>query len=89
MRDRNADVKAFLNANIKSTSKLSSVLKATDRLKRMGMYVEDVSEESGYPNFHIRTEEGMVRIYKSPRQGFVVQGWERVQFNYSGIPTFF
>lgn len=55
----------------------------------MGMYVEDASEESGYLNYRIRTEDGYVRVYKHPRLGYQIQPWEMVQFKYSGIPVFF
>lgn len=89
MKDTNKEVSRFLNNHIEANSKMPTVLKALNKLERIGMYVEDVSDESGYPNFHIRTEEGMVRVYKSPRTGFHVQCWERAEFRYSGIPTFF
>ena len=89
MRDTNKDVKSFLEHNIKQDSKLSTVLKTMERLRRMGMYVEDASEESGYLNYRIRTEDGYVRVYKHPRFGYQIQPWEMVQFKYSGIPVFF
>lgn len=89
MRDTNNDVKSFLEHNIKYNSRRSIVLKTMERLRRMGMYVEDASEESGYLNYRIRTEDGYVRVYKHPRLGYQIQPWEMVQFKYSGIPVFF
>ena len=90
MRDTNKEVKMFLeNRGIRPTSAKISILKALSRLQRMGVYVEDASDEMGYPNYRIRTEEGMVRVYKHMRNGWQIQCWEQVEFKYSGIPTFF
>lgn len=89
MRDTNKEVKSFLEHNIQPDSKRQTVLKTMDRLRRMGMYVEDASEEMGYPNFRVRTEEGYVRVYKHPRFGYQIHPWEMVEFKYSGIPVFF
>lgn len=89
MKDTNKEVKSFLEYNIKPDSKRQTVLRAMDRLRKMGMYVEDASEEMGYLNFRVRTEEGYVRVYKHPRFGYQIQPWEMVEFKYSGIPVFF
>lgn len=90
MRDTNNEVKAFLEKRgIKAISAKSSILKALSRLQRMGIYVEDASDEGGYPNYRIKTEDGMVRVYKHMRNGWQIQCWEYVEFKYSGIPTFF
>lgn len=89
MRDTNKEVKSFLEHNIRSDSKRQTVLKTIDRARRMGLYVEDASEEMGYLNFRVRTEEGYVRVYKHPRFGYQIQPWEMVEFKYSGIPVFF
>ena len=89
MKDTNKEVKSFLEHNIKSDSKRQTVLRTMDRLRKMGMYVEDASEEMGYLNFRVRTEEGYVRVYKHPRFGYQIQPWEMVEFKYSGIPVFF
>lgn len=88
MRDTNAVVGAFLGSKIKPNSQRATVLKALDRLKRKGMYVEDDSEESGYPNYRVRTAEAYVRVYKA-RDGWKIQCWESIPLTYSGIPTFF
>lgn len=89
MKDTNKEVKSFLEHNIRSDSKRQTVLRVMDRLRKMGLYVEDVSEEMGHPNFRVRTEEGYVRVYKHPRFGYQIQPWEMVEFKYSGIPVFF
>ena len=90
MRDTNKEIKAFLEKRgIKSTSAKTSILKALSRLQRIGIYVEDASDEMGYLNYRIRTEEGMVRVYKHMRNGWQIQCWEQVEFKYFGIPTFF
>ena len=89
MKDTNKEVKSFLEHNIRSDSKRQTVLRAMDRLRKMGLYVEDASEEMGYFNFRVRTEEGYVRVYKHPRFGYQIQPWEMVEFKYSGIPVFF
>lgn len=89
MRDTNNEVKSFLENHIKPNSKRSTVLKTIDRLQRMGMYVEDASEEMGYLNYRIRTEEGYVRVYDHRHLGYQIQPWEMIQFKYSGIPVFF
>ena len=89
MKDTNKEVRSFLEHNIKPNSSRKTVLKTMDRLCRMGMYVEDASEEMGYLNFRVRTEEGYVRVYKHPRFGYQIQPWERDQFKYPGIPVFF
>lgn len=89
MRDTNKEVKSFLEHNIKANSSRKVVLKTMDRLRRMGLYVEDASDEMGYLNYRIRTEEGYVRIYDHRRLGYQIQPWERVEFKYSGIPVFF
>lgn len=89
MKDTNKEVKSFLEHNIRPDSKRQTVLRAMDRLRKMGLYVEDASEEMGYLNFRIRTEEGYVRVYKHTRLGYQIQPWERVEFKYSGIPVFF
>lgn len=89
MKDTNKEVKSFLEHNIRSNSKRQTVLRAMDRLRKMGLYVEDASEEMGYLNFRVRTEEGYVRVYKHPRFGYQIQPWEMVEFKYSGIPVFF
>lgn len=89
MKDTNKEVKSFLEHNIQPDGKRQTVLRAMDRLRKMGMYVEDASEESGYLNYRIRTEDGYVRVYKHPRLGYQIQPWEMVQFKYSGIPVFF
>ena len=89
MKDTNKEVKSFLEHSIRPDSKRQTVLKAMDRLRKMGMYVEDASEEMGYLNFRVRTEEGYVRVYKHPRFGYQIQPWEMVEFKYSGIPVFF
>ncbi len=89
MRDTNKEVKRFLKHNIKPDSKLQTVLKTIDRARRMGLYVEDASDEMGYLNYRIRTEEGYVRVYKHTRLGYQIQPWKRVEFKYSGIPVFF
>ena len=79
----------FLQHNIKPDSKLKTVLKTIDRGRRIGLYVEDASEEMGYLNYRIRNEEGYVRVYKHTRLGYQIQPWERAEFKYSGIPVFF
>lgn len=89
MRDTNKEVKSFLEHNIKANSSRKVVLKTMDRLRRMGLYVEDASDEMGYLNYRIRTEEGYVRVYDHRRLGYQIQPWERVEFKYSGIPVFF
>ena len=89
MKDTNKDVKSFLEHNIIPDSKRQTVLRAMDRLRKIGMYVEDASEEMGYLNFRVRTEDGYVRVYKHPRFGYQIQPWEMVEFKYSGIPVFF
>ena len=89
MKDTNKEVKSFLEHNIRPDSKRQTVLRAMDRLRKMGMYVEDASEEMGYLNFRVRTEEGYVRVYKHPRFGYQIQPWKMVEFKYSGIPVFF
>ena len=89
MKDTNKEVKSFLEHNIRSDSKRQTVLRTMDRLRKMGMYVEDASEEMGYLNFRVRTEEGYVRVYKHPRFGYQIQPWKMVEFKYSGIPVFF
>lgn len=89
MRDTNKEVKSFLEHNIKPNSSLKIVLKTMDRLRRMGMYVEDASDEMGYLNYRVRTEEGYVRVYDHRRLGYQIQPWEMVEFKYSGIPVFF
>ena len=47
MKDTNKEVKSFLEHNIRSDSKRQTVLRAMDRLRKMGLYVEDASEEMG------------------------------------------
>lgn len=89
MKDTNKEVKSFLEHNIRSDSKRQTVLRVMDGLRKMGLYVEDASEEMGYLNFRVRTEEGYVRVYKHPRFGYQIQPWEMVEFKYSGIPVFF
>lgn len=89
MKDTNKEVKSFLEHNIRPDSKRQTVLRTMDRLRKMGMYVEDASEEMGYLNFRVRTEEGYVRVYKRPRFGYQIQPWKMVEFKYSGIPVFF
>lgn len=89
MKDTNKEVKNFLENHIKPNTKCSTVLKTMERLRKMGMYVEDASEESGYLNYRVRTEDGYVRVYKHPRFGYQIQPWKMVQFKYSGIPVFF
>lgn len=89
MKDTNKEVKSFLEHNIRPDNKRQTVLRTMDRLRKMGMYVEDASEEMGYLNFRVRTEEGYVRVYKHPRFGYQIQPWEMVEFKYSGIPVFF
>lgn len=62
-----------------------AILKA---IEKSGLVYEDVSEESGYFNIHIPTDDGAyVRIYKAKR-GFVVQRFTWVRFKWSGIPVF-
>ena len=87
-KDRNEEVARFLEER-NVTRDLKSARKALRELAKSGIYVEDASDESGYPNYHVRTEEGMVRVYKNGRKEIVVQKWERTEFKYSGIPTFF
>ena len=89
MKDTNEEVKAYLDSRINPGSSNKVVLRALNRIERMGIGVEDNSEESGYPNYSIRTEEGRVRVYKHHRDGWQVQPWKSVTFSYSGVPTFF
>lgn len=89
MKDTNKEVRSFLEHNIKPNSSRKTVLKTMDRLRRMGMYVEDASDEMGYLNYRVRTEEGYVRVYDHRRLGYQIQPWERAEFKYSGIPVFF
>lgn len=87
LKDRNEEVARFLEER-NATRDLKTMRKALKELENHGIHVEDASEESGYPNYRIRTEEGMVRLYKN-RKEIGLQKWERTEFKYSGIPTFF
>lgn len=89
MKDTNKEVKAFLVARLGNKATMKQIQRSLAILKKEGIYANDDSGEYGYLNVHIRTADGMVRIYKHPHDGICVQAWKQTQVTYSGIPTFF
>ena len=50
--------------------------------------IKNVSEEYGYFNIRIYTENGYIRVYKKAKQ-YIVQSFTPCKMEYSGVPTFF
>lgn len=63
--------------------------KAVEILKKTGIKFTDDSDEYGYTNIHFYRKDGAVRAYIRPREkNFIVKIMSKVEFYYSGIPTF-
>lgn len=65
----------------------------TDKLLRMllkaGYTVDNLTDECGYTNMHIKSKEGYIRVYKAhKRRELLIQDWKPVKICASGIPTF-
>ena len=89
MNNTNKYVKDFLESRLNNRSSQNRIRHTLALLEKSGIHVEDVSDEYGYLNIHIPTVDGMVRIYKHPRNGICVQAWTPTRVSYSGIPGFF
>ena len=57
------------------------------KLEDAGLQYIDLTEEYGYMNIRVPFIDGYYRIYKSG-DSINTQVWRKVEFRYSGIPTF-